>query len=200
MRLLLSVQHSTYTEALTTTCEQKVETPAAFGCAKDFVHKVKIRPEVKPVQQKLQQLPLVVHDAVSKELKNLEENGITVKTDASEWVSPIAVTKKKIGGIRMCVDLREPNKAVVVDSHPLSLIEDILSELRGSVMFSTLDLKSVHHQLKLHEESRQLTAFITHEGLYQYCRVPYGLSSAPAAFQKMMTTVASRVCNVTLMM
>lgn len=85
----------------------------------------------------------------------------------------------------MCVDLREPNKAVVVDGHPLPLIEDIMSELRGAVMFSTLDLKSAYHQLKLHEDSRGLTAFVTHEGLYRYCRVPYGLCSAPATFQKM---------------
>ncbi|CAI5686315.1 unnamed protein product [Oreochromis niloticus] len=127
--------------------------------------------------------------AQSVELKNLEEHGIIEKIDASEWVSPIVVTRRKTGDIRMCVDLREPNKGVVVDSHPLPLIEDILSELRGAVMFSTLDLKSAYHQLKLHEESRGLTAFITHEGLYQYCTVPYGLSSAPALFQKMMTQI-----------
>lgn len=85
---------------------------------------------------------------------------------------------------------------MITDSHPLPLIEDILSELRGAVMFSTLDLKSAYHQLKLHEESRGLTAFITHEGLYQYCRVPYGLSSASAAFQKMMTQILSGIKGV----
>ena len=135
---------------------------------------MKLQPEVKPVQQRLRRLPLSVRDAVSKELKDLEEHGIIKKIDASEWVSPIVVTKKKTGGIRMYVDLREPNKAVITDSHPLPLIEDILSELHGAVMFSTLDLKSAYHQLKLHEESRGLTAFSTHEGLYQYSRVPYG--------------------------
>ena len=86
----------------------------------------------------------------------------------------------------MCVDMREPNKAVVPDSHPLPLIEDVLAELPGSKMYSTLDLKNTYHQLELHEESRGLTAFITREGLYRYRRVPYGLSSAPAAFQKMI--------------
>lgn len=70
----------------------------------------------------------------------------------------------------MCVDLREPNKAVVVDSYPLPLIEDILSELRGAVLFSTL-------------------MAYTHNGLYRFNMVPYGLSSAPAAFQKMMCTI-----------
>lgn len=125
--------------------EAAVEPSIDFGCAKSFIHKVKTRPEVRPVQQKLRRLPLSVRDAVSAELRYLEQHGIIEKTDSSEWVSPIAVTQKKTGGIRMYVDLLEPNKAVVVDSYPLPLIEDILSELRGAVMFSTLDLKHVYH-------------------------------------------------------
>lgn len=119
----------------------------------------------------------------------LEENGIIEKIDSSEWVSPIVVTKRKNNTIRMCVDLREPNKAVVQDSHPLPLIEDLLAELHGSVMFSSLDLKNAYYQVPLHEESRGLTSFITHEGLYHFCRVPYGLCSAPSAFQRMMTMI-----------
>lgn len=62
-----------------------------------------------------------------------------------------------------------------MDSHPLPLIVDILSELRqnyGAVKFSTLDLKSAYHQLKLHEESRGFTAFIIHEGLYSTSDFP----------------------------
>ncbi|KAJ8337813.1 hypothetical protein SKAU_G00367790 [Synaphobranchus kaupii] len=81
--------------------KQESESPIAFGCAKDFVHKVKIRPEVKPVQQKLRRLPLSVCEAVSQELRNLEQHGIIERIDASEWVSPIVVTKKKSGDIRM---------------------------------------------------------------------------------------------------
>lgn len=91
----------------------------------------------------------------------------------------------------MRVDIRESNKAVVPDSHPRPLIEDLLSELHGSEMYSTLDLRSAYHQLELHTESRGLTTSITHEVLYQYCRVPYGLSSAPAACQKVMTNILS---------
>ena len=81
------------------------------------------------------------------------------------------------------MDLREPNKAIGIDSHPLPHIEEVFAELRGARMFSTLDLQSAYHQVPLHEESRDLTAFITHEGLFRFCRVPYGLASAPSAFQ-----------------
>lgn len=106
------------------------------------------------------------------------------------------VTTKKGGRIRLCTDLREPNKAIVADSHPLPHIEELLSELRGASVFSTIDLASAYHQLPLHEDSRDLTAFITHKGLFRYCRVPYGLASAPSAFQKMMETVLKGLSGV----
>ena len=82
----------------------------------------------------------------------------------------------------MCVDLREPNKSIVIDSHPLPHIEEGFAELHGVRMFSTHELQSAHHEVLLHEESQDLPAFITHEGLFHYCRVPYGLASAPSTF------------------
>ena len=117
------------------------------------------------MQQKLRRLPLSVCDTVTAELNELEKQGTIEGVDSSEWFSPIVVTRRKNGKICMGVDMRELNKAVVPDSHPLPLIEDVLAELCGSKMYSTLDLKSAYHQLELHEESRGLTAFITHEGL-----------------------------------
>nr|XP_055067930.1 uncharacterized protein K02A2.6-like [Misgurnus anguillicaudatus] len=96
----------------------------------------------------------------------------------------------------MCIDLREPNKAVVVDSHPLPHIEELLAELRGATVFSTIDLASAYHQVPLHPESRDLTAFITHDGLFRYKRVPYGLASAAPAFQKMMMTILHGLSGV----
>ncbi len=116
--------------------------------------------------------------------------------DASPWVSPIVVIQKKSGAIRMCVDLREANKAVVTDSYPLPHIEEMLFLLRGATVFSTIDLESAYFRLPLHEESRDLTAFITHEGLFRFCRVPFGLFSAPSAFQKMVVTVLRGLPNV----
>ncbi|XP_042071499.1 uncharacterized protein K02A2.6-like [Haplochromis burtoni] len=68
-------------------------------------------------------------------------------------------------------------------------MEDLFSDLAGATHYSQIDLSSAYHQLPLHPESRKLTAFITHEGLFQFTRVPFGLASAPSAFQKMMQTV-----------
>ena len=163
---------------------------------KGFVHKVKVDTKVTPVSQKLRRLPFEAREKVSAKLSELEKQGIIERIDASEWVSPIVVAWKKSGDVRICVDLRKVNKAVIPDKYPLPKIDEILSELRNSSVFSQLDLASAYHQLKLHEESRHLTAFITHEGLFQYKRMCFGLSSAPSAFQKMMSIILSGLNGV----
>ncbi|KAK7910413.1 hypothetical protein WMY93_015097 [Mugilogobius chulae] len=168
-----------------------------IGCAKNFVHKVQIMPNAVPVQQKLRRLPFSVRQAVSEELKDLQDKGIIERIDASPWVSPIVVTQRRDGGRpRMCVDLREPNKAIVADCHPLPHMDELFSNLRGATVFSTIDLASAYHQMPLHPESRDITAFITHEGLFRFCRVPFGLASAPSAFQKMMSIVLAGLPGV----
>lgn len=60
------------------------------------------------------------------------------RIDASPWVSPIVVTLRKNGKVRMCVGYREPIKAVVMDSHPLPHMDDIFTEMRGATVFSTI--------------------------------------------------------------
>ncbi|XP_064475695.1 uncharacterized protein K02A2.6-like [Ornithodoros turicata] len=161
----------------------------ALGLCKNYIHKVKTRPDVKPVAGKLRQLPLTVRQQVSGELRRLEEQDVIERVTASEWVSPIVVAKKKDGSIRLCVDLREPNKAVVPDCFPLPHTDELLNALAGATKFSKLDLSSAYHQVPLHPDSRDLTAFITHDGLFRFKRVCFGLGSAPSAFQHMMSLV-----------
>ncbi len=87
------------------------------------------------------------------ELQKLVKQDVIEPVDVSEWVSPIVVTRKKDGGIRLCVDLGEPNKAVVVDSFPLTHMEEMFAYLCEATVFSTLDLQSAYHQVTLHEDS-----------------------------------------------
>ncbi|CAM5108790.1 unnamed protein product, partial [Eretmochelys imbricata] len=110
-----------------------------------FLHKVKMRNNVVPVRQKLRHLPFSVREAVSEELRKLVQKDIFEEIDPLEWVSPIVVMQKKGGGIRLCVDLREPNKAIVMDSHPLPHTEEVFAELHGAKIFFTLDLQSAYH-------------------------------------------------------
>ena len=166
------------------------------GLAKGYVHRVRTRTEVQPVQHKLRRLPFAIRDQVSAELKRLEDLDIIERVDASEWISALVVAHKKSGDVRLCVDLRDVNKAIVEDKFPIPNIQELISELRGATVFSTLDLTSAYHQLLLHEESRDLTTFITLEGLFRFKRVCFGLSSAPSAFQKLMSSVLQGLTGV----
>ena len=101
-------------------------------------------------------------------MKRLEEAGVIERTDASEWISHIVVAQKKSGQVRICVDLRKLNEAVIEDRFPLPTVDEILSEKPGATHFSKLDLKSAYPQLELEPESRDLTAFVTHEGVFSF--------------------------------
>lgn len=155
-----------------------------LGHAKGFVHKVKTKDSVAPFQQKLPRLPFAVREKVSEELVKLEHSGVIERIDASEWVSPIVVARKKNGQIRLCVGLCKPNTAIVLDSHPLPCPDKLFHQLSGAHIFSKLDLSLAYHQLDLAEESRDLTAFVAHECLFRFTRVCFGLASAAPAFQK----------------
>ncbi|KAL1259102.1 hypothetical protein QQF64_009679 [Cirrhinus molitorella] len=176
---------------------ETVSTPnSPVGCVKGFIHKPTVKPDATPVCQKLRRLLFAVRQAVSAELETMLQKDIIARIDSSPWISPIVVTAKKGGKICLCVDLREPNKALIADSHPLPHMEELLTDLRGASVFTTNVLAAAYHQLTLHEECRDITAFIMHGGLFRYCRVPYGLASAPAAFQKMMETVLKGIHGV----
>ncbi|XP_064482914.1 uncharacterized protein K02A2.6-like [Ornithodoros turicata] len=160
-----------------------------LGLANNVVHKVHLKPNVTPVAAKLRRLPLTLRDKVSEELPNLETKGVIERVDVSMWISPTVVVQKPNETIRLCVDLRAPNQATVVDAYPLPCVEELLNSLAGARYFSKLDLTSAYHQVELSPESRSLTTFITHEGLFRFKRVGFGLASAPSVFQKLMANL-----------
>ena len=99
--------------------------------------------------------------------------------------------RKKDGTLRCCVDYRLLNAATIKDTYPLPRIDATLDALSGSTWFSTLDLKSGYHQIILSEADRPKTAFSCGNGLWQWRVMPFGLSNAPATFERLMETVLS---------
>ena len=164
-----------------------------LGLMTGYAHRPKIDPSVKPVIQPLRRLPLSIREEVSVELKRLEDAGIIERVEASPWVSNVVIARKKSGEIRLCVDLRQANKAVVPDKFPIPTIEELAAQFHGSKLFTKLDMKQGYSQVELTEDVRHISAFITHEGLFQYRRVPFGLSSAGCMFQKAVTTILQGV-------
>lgn len=162
---------------------------SGLGCLSAFAHKPLLNPDVPPVIQPQRRVPLAMHDQVTTELQGMLTADLIEPIDASPWVSNLVIVKKRSGGIRLCIDLRGPNKAVVPDKHPLPTIEELTTLFHGSSVFTKLDLKQGYMQIPLHKDSRNLTAFVTHMGVFRFKRIHFGLSSAPSCFQKIMATV-----------
>ena len=83
--------------------------------------------------------------------------------------------------------MRRPNKAVKREKHPIPKMEEIVSELQDAKLFSKIDLSEGYHQIALHPDSRDITTFITYEGLYK--RLIFEISSAFEHFQKIIEQV-----------
>ncbi|GBM79480.1 Retrovirus-related Pol polyprotein from transposon 297, partial [Araneus ventricosus] len=122
------------------------------------------------------------------------EQGI-VESCSSEYSSPVVIVRKKDGTPRVCIDYRRLNKAIVKDRFPLQLIEDILDRLQGSRVFSTIDLKNAFFHVDVNKDSRKYTSFVTHEGQYQFLKVPFGLCNSPAVFQRYINTIFRPLIN-----
>ena len=87
---------------------------------------------------------------------------------------------------QVVVDMREANKAILRSHHPIPLLEELLEEFNGHTLFSKLDLSHGYHQIELHPESRPITTFSTHAGLYRYTRLVQGASSAFEEYQNII--------------
>ena len=173
-----------------------------LGKVRSYAHRPLVCAEIKPVAQHLRRIPLSLRDEVKTDIKRLQKKEIIEKTEASEWVSNVVPVRKKSGLLRLSIDLRQLNKAIVPGKYPLPTVEELADEFYGSTIFSKLDLRQGYLQVPLTEDSRDLTTFFTHEGMYDYrfCRMPFGLSSEPSAYQQKMKSTLSGLNGVAVFM
>ncbi|XGW13215.1 hypothetical protein V3C99_013667, partial [Haemonchus contortus] len=142
----------------------------------------------KPIRQKTRPVPMAARKEFRETMKDLVGRGI-VERSSSEWASPVVLVRKKDGTLRVCIDYRELNKVIRQDSYPLPKIDTVLQCLAGKKVFSTMDLASGYWQIRLSEDAKRKSAFTTSEGLFQFTVLPFGLSTSPAVFQRMMDRV-----------
>ncbi|XP_052281060.1 uncharacterized protein K02A2.6-like [Dreissena polymorpha] len=157
-----------------------------LGKLKDKQIKFHIDENVVPSSQPVRRIPFHVRKLVEQELNRLEELDVIEKVDGpTPWVSNLVVAPKPNATkeIRLCVDMRKANLALKRERHVTPTIDDIVSELNGSTVFSKVDLYKGFHQLELSEESRNMTVFASHVDLRRYKRLNFGVSVAPEIFQ-----------------
>jgi hypothetical protein len=125
---------------------------------------------------------------LKKQIEELLEKGF-IRPSSSPWGAPVLSVNKKDGSRRMCVDYRSLNEVTIKNKYPLPRIEDMFDQMRGSKVFSKIDLRSGYHQLKIRTKDIPKIAFTTRYELYEFLVMSFGLTNAPAYFMNLMNKV-----------
>ena len=141
-----------------------------------------------PLRCKPRPLSQAKRESLQSEIRKLQEAKI-IRCSRSNWASPIVMVIKKDLTWRLCIDYRQLNLIATCCQYPLPKVDTILRDMQGACYFTALDLMKGFHQIGMHENSIPKTAFVTPIGQFEYLRLPFGLNSAPAAFQAAMSTV-----------
>ncbi|CAB4015033.1 Hypothetical predicted protein, partial [Paramuricea clavata] len=161
-----------------------------IGKLKEYQMKLHIDPQVRPVAQSVRRTAFSLRGKIEEKLDKLLREDIIEKVDGpTPWVNPVVVVPKANGEVRLCVDMRCANTAIIRERLPIPTIDAILQDMQEGCVFSKLDLKWGYHQIELSEESRSITTFVTHKGLLRYKRLMFGISSAPEKYQQVIQQV-----------
>lgn len=158
------------------------------GRTSEVKHSIPIIPGAAPVKQRPRRLGPAKERLIDTQVEEMATQGF-IEPSSSAWSSPVVLVKKKDGSWRFCVDYRKLNAVTVKDAYPLPRIDESLDALSGSKFFSTLDLVSGYWQVELDEDAKQKSAFCTRNGLWQWRVLPFGLTSAPSTFERLMEKV-----------
>ena len=122
------------------------------------------------------------------QLQELLEKGF-IRPSVSPWEVPGFFVKKKYGMLQLCVDYMQLNKMTVKNKYPLSRNDDVFDQLKGTSVFSKIDLRFGYHQLRIKDTNVHKTTFRTRYGHYEFLVMPFGLKNAPTAFLDFMNHV-----------
>ncbi|XP_068224808.1 uncharacterized protein [Palaemon carinicauda] len=170
------------------------EHPSIFkdtpGLVRSLQHDVVLKPNAQPIRQAPNRLSPQKAEAVRKEVSYMLENDL-ITPSSSPWSSPVVLVKKENGQDRLCFDYRKVNDLTVADNFPLPRIEDCIDKIGNAKYISKLDLLRDYWQVPLTENAREISAFITPEGLFECKVMPFGMRNAASTFQRMMWMITN---------
>ena len=176
--------------------------PAVFqeslGTLKGFKAKIYVEPDTLPRFNPARSVPYALRDKVEKELQRLQEEGTIEPVEFAEWAAPIVpVLKRDRNTVRICGDFSVTvNPVSKLDRYPIPKVEDLFARLSKGKHFSKLDLSQAYQQVPLEEDSKKYVVINTHRGLFWYTRLPYGISSAPGIFQRVIESILQGIDGV----
>ncbi|XP_055911526.1 uncharacterized protein K02A2.6-like [Eupeodes corollae] len=166
--------------------ENYSEVFSGLGLLKNKCH-LKLQTNITPTIDCPRKIPFALKDLLKEELDRMENLKVILKVEEpTEWVNSIVLVKKANGKLRICLDPRNLNKAILRAHFVFPNIDEIKSKLSGSKYFSTLDANSGFWVIPLDDESSKLCTFITPFGRYRFLRLPFGINAAPEIFHAEM--------------
>ena len=176
---------STFTSVIKEYKELFRTTPGSTTAAQHYIPTSGSPTRVPP-----RRIPVHYREEVEQQIQEMLVQGI-IEESCSPWMAPAVFVRKKSGEIRLCVDYRELNKKTTKDAYPLPLPDEVQDQLKGAKVFTTLDLQCGYWQMPVNSTDREKTAFCPGPGmgLFQFCRMPFGLAGAPSSFQRLMNQI-----------
>ncbi|XP_037813440.1 uncharacterized protein K02A2.6-like [Lucilia sericata] len=153
-----------------------------------------MKSDVRPKFFKPRPIPYAIVDTFKEEAERLTKLGIWKPVKFSQWASPLVIVPKSNNKIRICADFKVTiNPQMDVEQYPIPRIRDLFHKLKNGKLFSKIDLSDAYLQIEVDEESKNLLVVNTPLGLYQYQRLPFGVASAPAIFQRLIEQTISGI-------
>ena len=173
-----------------------LQPPTSLPPSREWDHKIDLIDGAKPHNEKLRRMSPAELKGLEEQLEMLLSNG-WIRPSSSPFGSAVIMIKKKDGSYRACIDYRAVNKLTKKNAWPIPRIDDMMDQLQGATIFSSLDLYKGYHQCRLHDpavpdakySAPEISAFKTRWGLFEYTVLPFGLCNAPATFSHMMNDV-----------
>ena len=164
------------------------------ACVSDTVSLHLSSTDTKTMFSRPRSVPVKLKENVTDELNRLCESGVLTKVYKSKYASPIVCVMKKNGNLRIVGDYSATvNQCLDPVNYPLPLIQEVITDMRNSTIFSKLDLQNAFLQLPLDADSKQYTTINTNNGLYQYNFLPFGLTASPGIFQSFLSKILNGI-------